>query len=60
VKLKVKFLASLSELTGVLKTEVEVPDGVTVRKLIDRHINGKIWEAERGVVRRKRQLKADV
>jgi molybdopterin synthase sulfur carrier subunit len=35
VKLRVKFLASLSELTGVLKTEVEVPDGVTVRKLID-------------------------
>ncbi len=30
-----KFLASLSELAGVLKTEVEVPDGVTVRKLID-------------------------
>jgi molybdopterin synthase sulfur carrier subunit len=35
VKLRVKFLASLSELTGVLKTEVEVPDGITVRKLID-------------------------
>lgn len=35
MKLRVKFLASLSELTGVLKTEVEVPDGVTVRKLID-------------------------
>jgi molybdopterin synthase sulfur carrier subunit len=35
VKLRVKFLASLSELTGVLKTEVEVPDGVTVRRLID-------------------------
>jgi molybdopterin synthase sulfur carrier subunit len=35
VKLRVKFLASLSELTGVLKTEVEVSDGVTVRKLID-------------------------
>ncbi|MCC6032033.1 MAG: MoaD family protein [Pyrobaculum sp.] len=35
MKLRVKFLASLSELTGVLKTEVEVPDGVTVRRLID-------------------------
>lgn len=35
MKLRVKFLASLSELTGVLKTEVKVPDGVTVRKLID-------------------------
>jgi molybdopterin synthase sulfur carrier subunit len=35
MKLRVKFLVSLSELTGVLKTEVEVPDGVTVRKLID-------------------------
>lgn len=35
MKLRVKFLASLSELTGVLKTEVEVPDGLTVRKLID-------------------------
>jgi molybdopterin synthase sulfur carrier subunit len=35
MKLRVKFLVSLSELTGVLKTEVEVPDGVTVRRLID-------------------------
>ncbi|MCI4446390.1 MAG: MoaD family protein [Pyrobaculum sp.] len=35
MKLRVKFLATLSELTGVLKTEVEVPDGLTVRKLID-------------------------
>jgi len=35
VKLRVKFLASLYELTGMLKTEVEVPDGLTVRGLID-------------------------
>jgi molybdopterin synthase sulfur carrier subunit len=35
VKIRVKFLATLFDLTGVLKTEVEVPDGVTVRKLID-------------------------
>jgi len=35
VKLRVKFLASLYELTGMLKTEVEVPDGLTVRRLID-------------------------
>jgi molybdopterin synthase sulfur carrier subunit len=34
VKLRVKFLATLYELTGVLKTEVEVPDGLTVRGLI--------------------------
>jgi len=35
VKLRVRFLASLYELAGVLKTEVEVPDGLTVRGLID-------------------------
>lgn len=35
MKLRVKFLASLYELTGMLKTEVEVPDGLTVRGLID-------------------------
>jgi len=35
VKLRVKFLATLYELTGVLKTEVEVPDGLTIRGLID-------------------------
>jgi molybdopterin synthase sulfur carrier subunit len=35
VKLRVKFLATLYELTGVLKTEVEVPDGLTIRELID-------------------------
>jgi molybdopterin synthase sulfur carrier subunit len=35
VKIRVKFLATLFDLTGMLKTEVEVPDGVTVRKLID-------------------------
>jgi len=35
VRLRVKFLATLYDLTGVLKTEVEVPDGITVRELID-------------------------
>jgi molybdopterin synthase sulfur carrier subunit len=35
VKLRVKFLATLYELTGVLKTEVEVPDSLTIRGLID-------------------------
>jgi molybdopterin synthase sulfur carrier subunit len=35
MKLRVKFLATLYELTGVLKTEVEAPDGLTIRGLID-------------------------
>jgi molybdopterin synthase sulfur carrier subunit len=35
VKLRIKFLATLYELTGVLKTEVEVSDGLTIRELID-------------------------
>lgn len=35
MKLRIKFLATLYELTGVLKTEVEVSDGLTIRELID-------------------------
>ncbi|MFN7105021.1 MAG: ubiquitin-like small modifier protein 1 [Pyrobaculum sp.] len=35
MKLVVKFLATLYDITGVLKTEVEIPDGITVRQLID-------------------------
>ncbi|ABP50411.1 molybdopterin synthase subunit MoaD [Pyrobaculum arsenaticum DSM 13514] len=33
--MRVKFLATLYDLTGVLKTEVEVPDGITVGRLVD-------------------------
>jgi len=35
VKLRVKFLATLYELTGILRTEVEAPDRLTVRQLIE-------------------------
>nr|WP_181953594.1 ubiquitin-like small modifier protein 1 [Pyrobaculum arsenaticum] len=35
VRVRVKFLATLYDLTGVLKTEVEVPDGITVGRLVD-------------------------
>lgn len=35
MRIRVKFLATLYDLTGVLKTEIEVPDGVTIRKLVD-------------------------
>lgn len=35
MKVRVKFLATLYDLTGVLKTEVEVEEGATVRRLIE-------------------------
>jgi len=35
VKIRVKFLATLYDLTGVMKTELEVPQGITVKSLID-------------------------
>ncbi|ABL88123.1 molybdopterin synthase subunit MoaD [Pyrobaculum islandicum DSM 4184] len=34
MKIRVKFLASLYELTGVLKTELDVPDGISIKELI--------------------------
>ncbi|WP_148682396.1 ubiquitin-like small modifier protein 1 [Pyrobaculum neutrophilum] len=34
MKVRVKFLATLYERTGVLKTEVEIPEGSSVRDLI--------------------------
>lgn len=35
MKLIVKFLATLYDITGVLKTEIEVDDGISVRQLIE-------------------------
>lgn len=35
MRVRVKFLATLYDLTGVLKTEVEVEEGATVRRLIE-------------------------
>ena len=35
MRVRVKFLATLYDLTGVLKTEVDVPDGITVGKLVE-------------------------
>ncbi|BDR91332.1 MoaD/ThiS family protein [Vulcanisaeta souniana] len=34
MKVQVKFLASLYDITKVLKTELNVPDGITVKDLI--------------------------
>lgn len=34
MKIRVKFLASLYELTGVLKMELDVPDGISIKELI--------------------------
>lgn len=35
MRLYVKFLATLYDLTGVLKTQIEVNDGITVRELLE-------------------------
>ncbi|MEM1597717.1 MAG: ubiquitin-like small modifier protein 1 [Pyrobaculum sp.] len=56
MKLRVKFLATLYDLTGVLKTELEVPDGITVRELID-YLAGRYEKLRSEVLDEKGELR---